>query len=52
MSRLTMLLSHSTPVREPDESEGAALPVEFDEGLVPVMISDDPEHDRVIDPGD
>lgn len=54
MTRLTMprphRAAHRTPVREPDEFEGAPLPVEPDEGLVPAMIPDDPEHDRLIDP--
>lgn len=54
MTRLTMpqphRTSHRIPVREPDESEGAPLPVEPDEGLVPPMIPEDPEHDRMIDP--
>ena len=50
MSRFTQPKSHSTPVREPDESEGAQMPIEPDEGLVPAMIPDDPEHDRMIDP--
>ncbi len=58
MTRLTMPKSHRTahhtahriPVREPDESDGAPMPIEPDEGLVPPMIPDDPEHDRMIDP--
>ena len=38
--------SHDVPAeREPPE-----LPVEPDEGLIPPVIPDDPEHDRVIDP--
>jgi hypothetical protein len=35
----------------PDEFEPGAPPVEPDEGAVPSHIPDDPEHDRVIDPG-
>jgi hypothetical protein len=36
----------------PDELEPGALPVEPDEGPVPSHIPDDPEHERVIDPGE
>ena len=40
------------PTRDaPDELEPGSLPVEPDEGPVPALIPDDPEHDRVIDPG-
>ena len=35
----------------PEEFEPGAPPVEPDEGPVPALIPDDPEHDRVIDPG-
>ncbi len=35
----------------PEEFEPGAPPVEPDEGPVPDHIPDDPEHDRVIDPG-
>ncbi|MBT3068921.1 hypothetical protein [Rhodoferax sp. U11-2br] len=35
----------------PDEFEPGAPPVEPDEGPVPAFIPDDPEHERVIDPG-
>ena len=34
----------------PDNLEPGLLPVEPDEGLVPAVIPDDPEHDRLIDP--
>lgn len=34
----------------PDEIEPGALPVQPDQGPVPALIPDDPEHDRVIDP--
>ncbi len=44
--------AHRIPVREPDETDGAPMPIEPDEGLVPAMIPDDPEHDRMIDPED
>lgn len=35
----------------PDDFEPGAPPVEPDEGPTPAHIPDDPEHDRVIDPG-
>jgi hypothetical protein len=35
-----------------EEREPPSLPVEPDEGPVPAVISDDPEHDRLIDPED
>ena len=35
----------------PEEFEPGAPPVEPDEGPVPAHIPDDPEHDRIIDPG-
>lgn len=35
----------------PDEFEPGAPPVEPDEGPVPAFIPEDPEHERVIDPG-
>lgn len=46
------------PVLEFDElseaegglSELEALPGDVDDGLVPPKISDDPEHDRLVDP--
>lgn len=34
----------------PDALDPPALPVEPDQGPVPDLIPDDPEHDRVIDP--
>ena len=55
MTRSALPKTHRTPIGESDESDepdGAPLPVEPDEGLVPAMIPDDPEHDRVIDPED
>ena len=36
----------------PDEFEPGSNPVEPDEGTVPASIPDDPEHDRLISPGD
>ncbi len=44
--------SHRSPIEEPEDPDGAPMPVEPDEGPVPAMIPDDPEHDRVIDPED
>lgn len=41
------------PVQDvPDELEPGALPVGPDEGPVPALIPDDPEHDRMVDPED
>lgn len=34
----------------PEEREPPELPVEPDEGLIPPVIPDDPEHERLIDP--
>jgi hypothetical protein len=34
----------------PAEREQPELPVEPDEGLIPPLIPEDPEHDRLIDP--
>jgi len=36
----------------PERFEPGALPVGPDEGAVPAFIPDDPEHDRIIDPGE
>ena len=45
--------AHSTPVEVPeDPDDDGALPVDPDEGLVPAMIPDDPEYDRVVEPQD
>ena len=39
------------PIQDvPDDLEPGALPVEPDEGPVPVLIPDDPGQDPVIDP--
>ncbi len=44
---------HSVPVQEPEEPDDEApLPVDPDEGLIPAMIPDDPEYDRVVEPLD
>ncbi len=53
---ITIIMNHSpTPHRPhkdaPEEYEPGVPPVEPDEGPVPAHIADDPEHDRVIDPG-
>lgn len=40
------------PIKDvPEEFEPGALPVEPDEGPVPALFPEDPEHERVIDPG-
>lgn len=44
--------AHRRPIDDPEEPDGAPMPVEPDEGPIPAMIPDDPEHDRVIDPED
>jgi hypothetical protein len=36
----------------PAEREQPELPVEPDEGLIPPAIPEDPEHDRLVDPGE
>ena len=41
---------HRINIDDLDEPEPGLLPVEPDEGPVPPLIPDDPEHDRVIDP--
>ena len=43
--------SHRPHKDLPEEFEPGAPPVEPDEGPIPAHIPDDPEHDRVIDPG-
>ena len=48
-----------TPIPEPQrrqhdvphEHEPIELPVEPDEGMTPAHIPDDPEHERLVDPG-
>lgn len=35
---------------ESDDPEPGALPVDPDQGPVPPIVPDDPEHDRVVDP--
>ena len=52
MARPTLHKPHRIPIGEPDEPDGVPLPVEPDEGPVPDMIPDDPEHDRVVDLAD
>jgi hypothetical protein len=50
MSRTQFPKSHRPHHDVPEEREPPELPVEPDEGLIPPMIPDDPEHDRLIDP--
>jgi len=52
MTRPLLHLPHHPGNDVPDELEPGALPVEPDEGPVPSHIPDDPEHERVIDPGE
>jgi pimeloyl-ACP methyl ester carboxylesterase len=52
MRRTLLHLPHHPGNDVPDELEPGALPVEPDEGPVPSHIPDDPEHERVIDPGE
>jgi hypothetical protein len=35
---------------EPDDPEPGSMPVEPDQGPVPPIIPEDPEHDRIVDP--
>lgn len=42
--------SHRPSHDVPEEREPPELPVELDEGLIPPVIPDDPEHERLIDP--
>lgn len=53
---IAIIMNYSTTPHRPhkdlpEEFEPGAQPVEPDEGPVPAHIPDDPEHDRVIDPG-
>lgn len=43
---------HDVPTPEPDDVDADAEAVDAADGLVPPEISDDPEHDRLIDPED
>jgi hypothetical protein len=52
MVRPALHKPHRIPIGDPDEEGGLPLPVEPDEGPVPDMIPDYPEHDRVVDPED
>ena len=52
MTRPVLHKPHRIPIGEPEEQDGAPMPIEPDEGPVPANIPDDPEHDRVIDPED
>jgi hypothetical protein len=52
MSRNTLHMPHLPNTEVPDEFDPGSPPVEPDEGPVPSHIPDDPEHERVIDPGE
>ena len=41
---------HRSHIEEPDDSEPVPLPVDPDQGPVPPIIPEDPEHDRIVDP--
>lgn len=44
---------HDVPTPEPDDEDDVELTADDrHDGLVPPVISDDPEHDRLIDPQD
>lgn len=51
-TRATYSKPHHPRQDVPGELDPGAPPVEPDEGTVPAMIPDDPEHDRVIDPAE
>jgi len=50
MSSPTSHKRPSDPIETPDDDEPDMLPVEPDEGLVPAVIPEDEEHDRMVDP--
>jgi hypothetical protein len=50
MSRTQAPAPHRPNLDVPEEREPPELPVEPDEGLIPPLIPEDPEHDRLIDP--
>jgi hypothetical protein len=52
MSRPFLHKPQRTGNEVPEESEPEYPQVEPDEGLVPPLIAEDPEHERVIDPGE
>jgi hypothetical protein len=41
---------HHPHTEEPDDPEPGWLPIDPDEGPVPPIIPNDPEHERVVDP--
>lgn len=41
---------HRNRAEDNEDPEPGQLPVEPDQGPVPPIIPDDPEHDRVVDP--
>lgn len=50
MSRATLHKPSHPNTDVPEEFEPGALPVEPDEGPVPYLVPDDPEHERLVDP--
>ena len=40
---------HSIPIQQPDDPDDGDMPVDPDEGLIPPMIPDDPEYDRMVE---
>lgn len=52
MNAITLDLPRHPNEDDPDEFEPGPLPVEPDEGPVPAVIPEDPEHERVVDPAD
>lgn len=52
MNAITVGLPRHPNEDSPDENEPGSLPAEPDEGPVPAVIPEDPEHERVIDPAD
>ena len=52
MTRPLLHMPHHPGTEVPDEFELGYPPVEPDEGPIPDHIPQDPEHERVIDPGE
>jgi hypothetical protein len=50
MSHAQLAKPHHPDHDVPEEREQPELPVEPDEGPIPAVIPDDPEHKRLIDP--
>jgi hypothetical protein len=51
MTRVHSHKSHDPNLDVPDEFEPGAPPVQPDEGPVPAIVPEDPEHERIIAPG-